>query len=46
MRELLEQYGKTVLAAAASALLIGISAAFFTNGQMFDVLHTFSQMIC
>ena len=46
MRELFEEYGKTVLATVSSALLIGISTAFITDGQIFDVIRTFSQNIC
>ncbi|MEY8391763.1 hypothetical protein AALA98_10370 [Lachnospiraceae bacterium 45-W7] len=46
MREIFEEYGKTVVAASASVLLIGFAAVFLTQGQVFEVIRIFSQSIC
>lgn len=46
MREVLGEYGKVILAAAASVLLIGFAAAFLTTGQAFEAIMVFSQSIC
>ncbi len=46
MKELFDEYGNMVLAAAASIMLIGFAASLLTEGQMFDVLQMFSQSIC
>lgn len=46
MREVFEEYGKVMVAAVTSVLLVGFAAAFLTTGQAFEVLKMFSQNIC
>ncbi len=46
MREVFEEYGKVVIAAAASMMLIGFATVLFVNGQVFDAIRIFSQSIC
>lgn len=46
MREVFEEYGKVIVAAASSVLLIGFATAFLTAGQAFDAIFVFSQGIC
>lgn len=46
MREVFEEYGNVVIAVAASILIIGLSAVFLTQGQVFDAIRMFSQSIC
>lgn len=46
MREVFEEYGKTVLAVIAAALLISTTTVFLMDGQFFDAIWEFSQRIC
>lgn len=46
MREVFQEYGKVIIAAVSSALLLGFAAAFLTGGQAFDAISIFSQSIC
>lgn len=46
MREVFEEYGKTIIAAVSSALMIGFATAFLSAGQAFDAILLFSQNIC
>ncbi len=46
MREIFEEYGKVVMAATVSMMLIGFGTVIFTNGQVFDAIRAFSQSIC
>ncbi len=46
MREVLEEYGKLIIAAVTSVLLVGFASAFLTTGQAFEAIKIFSQSIC
>ena len=46
MREVLEEYGKMVLAVITEALLLGFTTIFLTEGQFYEAIQTFSQSIC
>ena len=46
MREVLEEYGRIIIATVASILLIGFAAVFLTKGQVFEAILLFSQSIC
>ncbi len=46
MKEVFEEYGKVVIAAVSSVLLVGFAAVFLTAGQAFEMILAFSQGIC
>ncbi len=46
MREVFEEYGKMIIAAVTSVLLVGFAATFLTAGQAFEMIFAFSQSIC
>lgn len=46
MKEIFEEYGKTIIAAVSSALLIGFATAFLSSGEAFETILLFSQNIC
>lgn len=46
MKEVFEEYGKLIIAAVSSVLLVGFAAAFLTAGQAFEMIFAFSQSIC
>lgn len=46
MREVFEEYGKMIIAAVSSVMLIGFAAAFLSAGKAFEAIWFFSQNIC
>lgn len=46
MREIFEEYGKMIIAAVSSVMLIGFATAFLNAGEAFEAILLFSRNIC